>query len=500
MEKNKRKLLSILFLIFLAIFVRVALEIVYQSLELLLAFSPTAGFLVRTLFLVFVLIVWLGVTIRSDQTYTKLPWLLILFFEPVIGMTLFLSFGRSFKNSRRYKKRPLLKDETFLNHQAPYADNDVFKASHGITKRTIYNQTHVTRFKNGEAFYPDLIEQLNQAKKTILFEVYIYRSDTRGKEILDILIEKARLGVEVKLILDAFGSLSRLSKSDKKRLIDSKVEVHFFDRVYFPFFNTRLNFRNHRKIIVIDGTIGYTGGMNIGDEYDNSILYDYHFRDTHLRVEGEAIRSLVEIFLKDYYYITGKVLDVTRFLSDKVFAFDGRAQVIESGPNSRVPYIRDVYLHLIHTAKKSIKIMTPYMAIDPETFTALKSACARGVKVDIIIPGIPDKYLVYVVTKYFAHAFSEVGINVYIYQPGFTHAKIFIVDDYLASVGSYNLDNRSAVIDFEVTVLSDEASLLKDLLNDFVLDLEDSVPIKDEKRTVFSRLFEGLLSIFSPII
>lgn len=500
MEKNKRKLLSILFLIFLAIFVRVALEIVYQSLDLLLSFSPTAGFLVRTLFLVFVLFIWIAVTLRSDHSYTKLPWLLILFFEPVIGLTLFLSFGRSFKNSRRYKKRPLLKDETFLNDQSVYHKDDIFKATQAITKRRVYENSKVIRFKNGETFYPDLIEKLNQAKHSILFEVYIYRSDTRGKEILDILIEKAHQGVEVKLILDAFGSLSRLSKADKKRLASSKVDVLYFDRVYFPFFNTRLNFRNHRKIIVIDGEYGYTGGMNIGDEYDNSILYDYHFRDTHVLVTGDVLKSLVEIFLKDYYYMTGKVLDYTRFIKPNNKTFEGRAQVIESGPNSKIPYIRDVYLHLIHTAKKSIKIMTPYMAIDPETFTALKSARARGVEVDIIIPGIPDKYLVYVVTKYFAHAFASYGINVYIYQPGFTHAKIFIVDDTFASVGSYNLDNRSAVIDFEVSLLSDDETFVKDLLLDFKLDLNDSSHISEEKRTIFSRLFEGLLSIFSPII
>jgi cardiolipin synthase len=500
MEKNKRKLLSILFLIALAIFARVALEIVYQSLELLLQFSQPAGFLVRTLFLVLVLIIWIAVTLRSEQFHTKLPWLLMLFFEPVIGITLFLSFGRSFKNSRRYKNRPLLKDETFLNSQGIHVEDALFKATQTLSKRGVYKNTEVTRFKNGEAFYPHLINTLKNATSSILFEVYIFRSDTRGKAILDLLIQKANEGLEVKMILDAFGSLSRLSKSDKKRLKASKVEVHYFDRVYFPFFNTRLNFRNHRKIIVIDGLIGYTGGMNIGDEYDNSILYDYHFRDTHVAVKGDVVKSLVEIFLKDYYYLTGRVLDFKRFTAPHQIKNQSLNLVMESGPNSKVPYIRDVYLHLIHTAKTSIKIMTPYMAIDPETFTALKSAHERGVHVEIIIPGIPDKYLVYVVTKYFAHAFSEIGIDVYLYQPGFTHAKVLIIDDNLASVGSYNLDNRSAIIDFEVTLLSNDEALLTDLVDDFNQDKLEALSIKEEKRHVITRLFEGLLSIFSPII
>ncbi|MFP4286278.1 MAG: cardiolipin synthase [Candidatus Izemoplasmataceae bacterium] len=500
MEKNIRKLLNILFLVLLALFVRIALEIVYQTLELILEFSPTAGFFIRTLFLVVVLIIWISVTLRSDSVHHKLSWLLILFFEPVIGLTLFLSFGRSFKNSKRYKKRPLLENETFFNQSKPYNDDDIFKETCSLTKRAVFKNTKVLRFKNGEAYYPHLIETLKNAKESILFEVYIFRSDTRGKEILNILIDQAEKGLDVKIILDAFGSLSRLSRFDKKRLKASKVDLLYFDRVYFPFFNTRLNYRNHRKIIVVDGAKGYLGGMNIGDEYDNSILYDYHFRDTHLFIEGDGIRSLVEIFLKDYYYLTGIVLDENPYIKTHPINHQSAVQIIESGPNSKVPYIRDTYLHLIHHAKKSIKIMTPYMAIDAETFTALKSARARGVKIDIIIPGIPDKYLVYIVTKYFAHAFSELDIHVYTYQPGFTHAKIFMVDDSLVSVGSYNLDNRSAMIDFEITLLSNDQTLIKDLTDDFNQDLLDSVDIKEEKRNLFTRLFEGLLSLFSPII
>ncbi|MFU8786392.1 MAG: cardiolipin synthase [Candidatus Izemoplasmataceae bacterium] len=513
MEKSIRKITSILFLVGLAIFTRVALELVYKTLNIIYEFSPSAGFLIRTLFLVLVIIIWLSVTLRSENPYNKLPWLLILAFEPVIGITLFLTFGRSFKNSYRYKKRPLIKSNDYITkedsplklslnkEETPEYIQEIFETAHKIAFHQPFNDTAVRILQNGESFYPDLIEKLKEAQSFILFETYIFRSDTRGNEIIDILIDKASNGIKVFFIVDGFGSVSRMSLKSRKRLKQSAVEFIINDRVYFPFFNTRLNFRNHRKIVVIDGLVGYTGGMNIGDEYDNSILYDYHFRDTQVCLEGAAVSSLTTLFFKDYYYNKGiHITDDFYYPKTKVRK-QSITQILQSGPESDEANIRNVYLKMIFKAKKSIKIMTPYMALDQEIYTALKVAQLSGVNVEIIIPGIPDKYLVYKVTQYFAHAFARHGIKIYVYQPGFSHSKILMIDDCLASVGSYNLDNRSAIIDFEVSALFNDKEALHQLVIDFEQDKKDSTLIDpSEKRPIFAKFFEGIMSIFTPII
>jgi cardiolipin synthase len=288
----------------------------------------------------------------------------------------------------------------------------------------------------------------------------------------------------------------------KKRLKQSAVDFIINDPIYFPLFNTRINYRNHRKIVVIDGKTGFTGGMNLADEYDNSIAYDYYFRDTQIKLEGEAVKSLTAIFFKDYYYNTNTFINDDFYYPTYKVPSQGITQVLQSGPDSNEAHIRNVYLKMIMNAEKTIRIMTPYMAIDQEMLTALIVAKQSGVDVEIIIPGIPDKRLVYSVTKFYASVLLNHGINVYRYTKGFCHAKVLIVDDKIASVGSYNLDNRSAVIDFEITALVTDQAVI-DVVDHFIQDKQDSEKLDKaswNQRFILTRLFEGLLSIFTPIL
>ena len=514
MEKNIRKILIVVFLIVLAVGMRFAFEMLYQLVASLTDLSPIIGFTTRTLFVGFVVIVWIAVTLRSDSPTQKLPWLLLLAFEPVIGITLFLTFGRSFKYSLRYKRRPLIHDDSYITKELrasegqidlPTDDADIkhiFHASHKISYHQPFaHNTAIDVFRNGETFYPDLIEELKNAKKFILMEFFIVRSDHRGKTIIDLMMQKAEQGLKVKLIIDALGS-SRISRKYLKIIKQSKVDLIINDKIYFPFFNTRINFRNHRKIVVIDGEVGYTGGMNLADEYDNIIDYDYYFRDTQVKLRGEAVKSLTCIFFKDYYYNTNTFIDDDFYYPTTKITQNNIVQILQSGPDSHEAHIRNVYLKMIMTAKKSIRIMTPYMAIDQETLTALIVAKRSGVNVEVIIPGTPDKYLVYKVTLFYATTLLEHGIDVYQYTKGFSHAKILVIDDKIASVGSYNLDNRSAVIDFEITALF-TGNAVNTIVDQYIQDKQDSTQINREKwlkRPLIARLFEGLLSIFTPII
>ena len=245
------------------------------------------------------------------------------------------------------------------------------------------------------------------------------------------------------------------------------------------------------------------GGLNLADEYNLGKFKDYgFFRDTHLVLEGDAVRSLTQLFFRDFYYNTNEFISDTKYYPTYRVKAEGLVQILPSGPEYKHPPIRNVYVKIINNAKKSIKIMTPYIALDNELLTSLVIAASSGVEVDIIIPGIPDKKSIYAVTKSFIEDLLEVGIKVYTYTPGFCHAKILIIDDVMASCGSYNLDNRSAKINFEVTTLL-YLQCVDKLVEDFKKDLEESQEISYEvwlKRGVIRRLYEGLLNLFSTLV
>lgn len=514
MEKNLRKNLLVVLIISFAISFRFALEFVFNIFWDVYDISPIVGFVIRTLFVLIFIVIWLGITLRGDSPHTKLPWLLILTFEPVLGITLFLTFGRSFQNSYRYRNRPLMKNGQYIKKEThpstldaalddyePRIKNTIKSIHQATHHQPFIKDTSVEILKNGEKFYPELKRAIKGAKSFILFEFFILRHDQRSREIVALLMEKAKEGIEVKMIIDALGS-ARTKRKFLKEIEQSGIELIINDKIYFPLFNTRINYRNHRKIVVIDGHTGFTGGMNIADEYDNSIEYNYYFRDTQIKLQGGAVRSLTALFFKDYYYNTNHFIDDDQYYPDTSVQSKGLTQIVQSGPDSRYAHIRNFYLKLIYNASQSIKIMTPYMALDHETLTALKTAAQSGVKVDIIIPGIPDKYIVYKVTKSFIGTLLDSGVNIYHYDPGFCHAKVLIIDEKIASVGSYNLDNRSAVIDFEVTALLVDHGV-NELNMQYETDKSASTlidPVAWAQRPYFSRFLEGIMSIFTPII
>ncbi len=514
MERNLRKNLMVVFIISLAVLGRFVLEYSFSLIWDFFDFSTILGFVVRTFFVVIFVVVWLSMVLRSENPHNKLPWLLILTLEPVLGITLFLSFGRNFKKSLRYQKRPKMVNDNYITKEAKPSDNVLYDQALGEPYRgffehahklsyhqPFYGDTQVEVLKNGEMFYPRLKEAIENAKQFILFEFFILRYDQRSREFIELLKQKAKAGIEVKVIIDGLGS-ARSRRKVSKAFEDSQVDFIVNDRIYFPLFNTRINYRNHRKIVVIDGQEGFTGGMNIANEYDNSIPHDYYFRDTHLHIKGMATKSLTALFFKDYYYNTNRFIDDDVYYQTQPKTTENTVQILQSGPDTNAPNIRNLYVKMIMNAKNSVKIMTPYMALDQETLNALKTAVSSGVNVEIIIPGIPDKYIVYKVTKGFMSNLLADGVKFYQYDKGFCHGKVLIVDDCIASIGSYNLDYRSAMIDFEVTALM-HGPVVKEVLKDFEDDkLESSLidPHLWAQRPLFSKFLEGVMSILTPII
>lgn len=514
--KSNVKLIAWLTLIILtALIVRAVFEIVFDIYAVKYSITQMATITLRSLATGIVVLIWLGIVIRSEATSNKLPWLILLALEPFVGLGLFLTFGRSFRKSDRYVDHPLTHNGKYLTHEPKtdfrlkkYSDidseiTDIYKAAFNSTKHHVYHSnTSIEILTNGEEKFPALLKELESAKRFILMQYYIIRTDDIGKKVLSILSEKAKSGVEVYLMYDAIGSVF-LNKKYMKELKNHGVKVLANDKVVFGFFNTRVNYRNHRKLTVIDGDVGFTGGLNLGDEYNNKKNKKFgHFRDTHMMMKGSAVKSLTQLFFRDWYYNTGKLIKNNKYYPESNIVSNGLVQVIPSGPDFKHPPIRNMYVKMINNAKKSIKIMTPYIALDQEMMTSLIIASKSGVKIDIIIPGIPDKSSVYIVTTSFIEELLEEGINVYKYSPGFCHAKVFMIDDHLASCGSYNLDNRSARINFELTTL-----LYKDgvdrLVSDFDEDLKKSKKLilsKWQKRGLTTRLIEGLFNLFSPLV
>jgi cardiolipin synthase len=287
-----------------------------------------------------------------------------------------------------------------------------------------------------------------------------------------------------------------------KNLRQQGVQIVPIDKIRVGFFDTKINYRNHRKVVVVDGKVGFVGGMNLADEYYNKSKRYPRFRDTQLLIEGAVINSLTALFFRDWYYTTDEFVDDQKYYTARPLFSEGLVQIIPSGPDFRYPPIRNVYVKMINNAKKSIKIMTPYLALDRELVTSLMIASQGGVDVSIIVPGIPDKKYIYEVTRSFFEELLEEGIKIYTMNHTFSHAKVLIVDDILASCGTYNLDNRSARINFEVTVLLFKQGVTK-LVSDFKSDVQNSTQINLQewkKRGLIKKIIEGSISLFSPFV
>jgi len=345
---------------------------------------------------------------------------------------------------------------------------------------------------------------LKLAEHHIHLEYYIVRDDELGQEIKEILIKKAKGGIEVRFLYDAVGSW-KLSKSFIQELKDAGVEIVAFAPVKLPFLNHKINYRNHRKIIVIDGVIGFVGGLNIGDEYLGRHAYFGNWRDTHLFVRGEAVRTLQLIFLQDWYYQTGETILNPTYLSPVLTSVhaDGGVQMIASGPDSRWEINKKLFFSMITSAKKSIWIASPYFIPDDDILSALKIAALSGIDVRLLVPSRPDKRIVFHASRSYFPELLEAGVKVYEYNRGFLHSKLIIVDDEIASIGTSNMDMRSFHLNFEVNAFLYRTKSVTTLVSDYVYDLEHSNQLSYQlfkNRSIFHRIIESTSRLMSPLL
>jgi len=459
----------------------------------------------------FIWLVSVGLIIRillkPTYAYNKSHWILILLLNPFVGIILYYIFARDYQIKRLSKARPLIASKSFLGLEEitnpDYTKSDfadIFEFVHTTTGRAVYqDDTRMEILNNGDEFFPRLITELKKAKDYIFMEFYIVKTDEIGREVLDILKLKAKQGLDVYLIYDHMGSNKHINKKYLREMKEDGVKVGVFDPQSLSIFNSNLNFRNHRKATVIDGKVGFVGGMNLADEYNHKDPKFGFWRDTHVILKGNGVTSIQNVFVKDWYYITNDVID--KPMDKLVESFSGQIAIIESGPDFENGLIRDVYYKMLHRAKKSIKIVTPYLIIESELMLALQIAAKSGVKIELLVPGKHDYVAVGYATESYYEQLLRLGVEIYEYSDHFVHSKILVIDDELASVGSVNFDPRSFHLNFEVTTIFENDAIQK-VVESFVDDLKKSNKVLLErwkKRGHVARIIQGLFNLFSPI-
>lgn len=456
--------------------------------------------------------------LESHNSSKTIAWLLILFLVPVVGFIFYILFGQNVRKKKRFEKKKAIDfeqlsqtaytQEKILNEIGLFQNDDsmvksrliklILKNSH--SPFTVNNNTEI--LTNGEITYSSIISELKKAENHIHMEYFIIRNDNIGNQIKDILIQKSKSGIEVRVIYDSVGCW-KLGGKYIKDLKEAGAEVHPFYPVMFPVLSRQLNYRNHRKIIVIDGKVGFLGGINIGDEYLGKNPNLGFWRDTHMKIEGEAVYSLQNIFLKDWYFVSSELISVNKYYPKLEYCGEQLLQIASSGPDADWETILQAYFTMISTAEKRIWITTPYLVPDESILMALKTASLSGIDVRIIIPSKPDHYLVYWASKSHIEELLVAGVKVYTYEKGFIHSKLLLVDGIGASIGTANLDIRSFRINFEVNAFVYDNEVVKRLEDDFMMDIEDSKEILlDEhvKRGIYTKFRESLGRLFSPLL
>lgn len=464
-----------------------------------------------------ILILWIIFNNRSRPAAQTWAWVLVLAFLPVIGIFIYIFFGRGISQYKIFDlkgEKTVGMEEALIDQKRAWQGNNMTLSCSNQVQSLIYMATvsdqslyttnnDVTLYTDGIEKFSHLLDDINQAKDHIHMEYYIYRDDRLGTILKQHLIQAAKRGVTVRLLLDGWGS-TQIKKHFFDDFKAAGGEVEFFFPIFIPYINPRVNYRNHRKIVVIDGKIGYTGGFNVGLEYLGIVPKFGYWRDNHLRIQGAAVYTLQNRFLMDWN--SHHHPEVT-YRENYFPAIESQGhipmQVVTSGPDNDHEQIKMIYLKMINMAKKEILIQTPYYIPDDSIQEALKLALLSGVKVRIQIPNKPDHMLVYWATYSFISELLEYGAVIEIYDNGFMHAKTVIIDGEVASVGSANIDMRSFRLDFEVNcVIYDEAFVQK-VRQTFERTSEQCHILTLEgyqQRGTMIKIKEGLARLIAPLL
>jgi len=453
---------------------------------------------------------------KGDPLKT-ISWVMVMLLVPIIGIAFYFYFGKNFRRQKIFNRKGLLDMERmrdFSHRQIlelpgkDFLKNPKIKSKQHImslllnnSKALLSEHNSLKLFSSGREAFDIIIKDIDAAKDHIHMMYYIIEDDKLGNHVKDVLIKKAKEGVEVRVIYDDMGSWGLPSKYTRE-LEDAGAEVHAFLPVRFPLFTNKINFRNHRKIVIIDGQIGHVGGMNIADRYVEGGAELGMWKDMQLRIEGEAVHSLQVIFLTDWYFVSDKVINDDKYFPEHFITENRLVQITASGPDSDWASIMQAYFAAITTAEDYIYIASPYFIPNESILTALKTAALSGVDVRLMLPHKSDSHVVFRSTLSFVGELMEAGVSIYFYNNGFNHAKLMMVDGIFASVGTANMYIRSFDQNFEVNALIYDEETTKILEKYFLDDLQycKHFTLEEwENRHWLNNTKEALARLFSPL-
>ena len=458
-------------------------------------------------------IVAISIIGRADNPDYKLPWIFFVLLIPIIGFMLYFMFytrklsKKQRKRIRRFTAERIGKDDApeleMIRDDNSAAASQAY-AVKNLSDSHIYGNTDIRYYSLGEKLFEAMVEDLKRAEKFIFMEYFIIEEGLFWNTISDILQEKVKVGVEVRVLYDDIGCMKTLPGNYYKKLQKAGIKCVPFSKLRGQA-NNEFNNRSHRKITVIDGTIGYTGGVNLADEYINHTVRFGHWKDIGIRLEGAAVNELTRLFLIDYG-LSDKHSndDFTDYYVSSATEANGWCVPFGDGP--RPIYERRVaktaIQNLLNGAQKNVYITTPYLIIDNEMVQTLENTALRGVDVRIITPHIPDKKLVFSMTRSYYKRLIEAGVKIYEYEPGFVHAKMYVADGEIAIIGTVNLDYRSLVHHFENGVWMYRSSAIADMEKDFLETQRKSIKFESEmlKDTLWKRFVRSLVKIFAPLL
>ena len=471
--------------------------------------------IILLIYSVVVVLTMITVLMDNRQPAKTMAWILVLWFIPLLGIILYFFFGQNIRREHivsrksldQLTKRSMLE---FVEHTDLTLPDDHRKLIDLFTSQQMalpFKGNTVEIYKNGYEFFPALLAEIAKAKHHIHIDVYIFCDDALGRLISDALIAKAREGVEVRLIYDDVACWS-VKNSFYERMREEGIEVHPFMPVKFPVFTSKANYRNHRKVIVIDGKVGFIGGMNIAMRYVKGYgkgKKHTAWRDTHMKIEGTAVYGLQRTFLIDWYFVDQTLITNRKYYPQNIGkANDCLTQIVTSNPTDNWPTIEQGYVNILLNAKKYVYIETPYfMPTEPVLF-AMRTAALAGVDVRLMLPLKNDSQLVQWATTSYVMETIEAGVTVLFYKAGFNHSKLLISDDTLSLCGSLNVDFRSFEHNFECNAFFYDREMALRFKRVFEEDEGQCVPIEMVKdlshRSFLIRLWESLVRLLSPLM
>jgi len=484
-------------------------------------FLPEVGLhqqgIINMIYLLTVLFIAILIILENRSPLKTISWVLVLVLLPVVGIIIYLFFGQEYRKKKMFSRKGL-KDLEKLR-KLTQSQLDQLPQNYKIFSKAIYSKRHLMNLmlsnsnallsdnnevrvlKNGEEGFPAMFQSMEEARHHIHLEFYIVENDTIGNQLRELLIRKAREGVEIRFIYDDVGSW-QLSKKYIRSLKEAGVKIDRFIRVRFPLLTSKVNYRNHRKIIVVDGKTGFVGGLNIADRYLNGTR-DGCWRDTHLMLKGGGATGLQIVFMADWYFVSKEILHGEKYFHPQESGDGKLLQIVPSGPDSDWECINQAYFSSIASAYKKVFIATPYLIPNTEIGSAMKTAALGGIDIRILLPQKSDAIIPKWSTDSYIAELLEAGVKIYFYQPGFMHSKIIVVDGVFSSVGSANFDFRSLETNFEVNAMIYDEEVASTLEKNFLEDLRQSQEVilsEWEQRSRLSKAKESFARLLSPLL